>query len=40
MSSSRAFFFSTKTRQGRALLQSEHNATLVIDLLRSYVAAR
>src|ERR1039458_3215067 len=30
----------TKTSQGRALLQPERNATLMIDVLRSYVAAR
>ncbi len=40
LSSSRTFFVSTKTCQGRALLQSERNATLMIDVLRSYVAAR
>ena len=34
------FFATTKTSQGRALLQSERNATLLIDVLRSYVAAR
>jgi putative transposase len=36
---SRTFFVTTKTRMGRALLQSERNATLLIDVLRSYVAA-
>ncbi len=40
VNSSRTFFVSTKTCQGRTLLQSEHNATLMIDLLRSYAAAR
>src|ERR1035438_1236180 len=30
----------TNTSQGRALLQSERNATLMIDVLRSYLAAR
>src|SRR6516164_5561335 len=40
MSSSRTFFVTTKTSMGRALLQSERNATLFIDVLRSYVAAR
>src|SRR5271166_3858970 len=36
---SRTFFVTTKTSMGRALLQSERNATLFIDVLRSYVAA-
>ncbi len=36
---SRTFFVTTKTSMGRALLQSERNATLLIDLLRAYVAA-
>jgi putative transposase len=40
LSPSRMFFVSTKTSMGRALLQSERNATLLIDVLRSYVAAR
>src|ERR1035441_5139584 len=40
LSSARTFFATTKTSQGRALLQSERNATLMIDVLRSYVAAR
>jgi putative transposase len=40
LSSSRTFFVSTKTSMGRALLQSERNATLLIDVLRSYVAER
>ena len=35
----RTFFATTKTSQGRALLQSERNATLMIDVLGSYVAA-
>jgi putative transposase len=39
-SPSRTFFVSTKTSMGRAVLQSERNATLLIDVLRSYVAAR
>jgi len=39
LSSSRAFFATTKTHVGRRLLQSERNATLLIDVLRSYVAA-
>ena len=37
LSSSRTFFVTTKTSQGRALLQSERNAMLFIDVLRSYV---
>jgi putative transposase len=37
---SRTFFATTKTSMGRALLQSERNATLLIDVLRSYVKAR
>ena len=39
MSSARTFFATTKTSQGRPLLQSERNAILMIDVLRSYVAA-
>jgi putative transposase len=35
----RTFFATTKTHAGRRLLQSERNATLLIDVLRSYVAA-
>ena len=38
-SSARTFFVTTKTSQGRLLLQSERNATLPIDVLRSYVRA-
>ena len=38
MSSARTFFATTKTSQGLPLLQSERNATLMIDVLRSYVA--
>ncbi len=37
--SSRTFFATTKTHAGRRLLQSERNATLLIDVLRSYMAA-
>jgi len=37
---SRTFFVTTKTSMGRALLQSERNATLFIEVLRSYVAAK
>ena len=40
LSSSRTFFVTTKTSIGRALLQSERNATLFIDVLRSCVTAR
>src|SRR6201994_4119910 len=36
---SRTFFVTTKTSMGRALLQSEHSATLFIDVLRSNAAA-
>ena len=39
LSSARTFFVTTKTSQGRLLLQSERNATLPIDVLRSYVRA-
>jgi putative transposase len=39
LSSSRAFFVTTKTSMRRALLQSERNATLFIEVLRSYVRA-
>ena len=35
----RTFFATTKTFEGRALLQSERNAALMIHVLRSYVAA-
>jgi len=38
--SSRTFFATTRTSEGRNLLQSERNATLPIDVLRSYVRAR
>jgi len=37
---SRIFFATTKTSMGRCLLQSERNATLLIDVLRSLVAER
>jgi putative transposase len=40
LSSSRTFFVTTKTSAGRALLQSERNATLLIEVLRSYAAAK
>jgi putative transposase len=35
----RTFFVSSKTFQGKALLQSERSALLFIDTLRSYVQA-
>ena len=37
---SRTFFVTTKTSMGRALLQSDRNAMLFIDVLRSYVASK
>jgi putative transposase len=40
LSSSRTFFATTRTSMGRRLLQSERNATLLIDVMRSYVAER
>jgi putative transposase len=40
LDSTRTFFATTKTHAGRRLLQSDRNATLLIDVLRSYVAAR
>jgi putative transposase len=39
LSTLRTFFVSSKTSMGQALLQSERNAGLFIDVLRSYVAA-
>ena len=39
LSNSRVFFATTKTSMGRRLLQSERSATLLIDVLRSNVAA-
>jgi putative transposase len=36
----RTFFTTTKTSMGRSLLQSERNAALLIDVLRSLVAER
>jgi REP-associated tyrosine transposase len=39
-SSARTFFVTTKTSMGSPLLQSERNATLFIDVLRSYATAR
>lgn len=40
LSTARTFFATTKTYGGRCLLQSDRNATLLIEILRSYVAAR
>jgi putative transposase len=40
LSFSRVFFVTTKTNMGKRLFQSERNAMLLIDVLRSYVAAR
>ncbi|MFY9747227.1 MAG: transposase [Acidobacteriaceae bacterium] len=37
---SRTFFATTKTHAGIALLQSDRNATLLIDVLRTCVAAK
>src|ERR1700728_886994 len=39
LSSLRTFFATTKTYAGQRLLQSERNATLLIDVIRSYMAA-
>jgi len=36
----RTFFVSSKAVQGRALLQSDRHAMLLIDTMRSYVNAR
>jgi putative transposase len=38
LSSSRIFFATTKTSMGQRLLQSERNAMLLVDVLRSCVA--
>src|ERR1700761_2526882 len=38
LSTSRTFFVTSKTFSGCALLQSERNATLLIDVMRSYNA--
>jgi putative transposase len=40
LSSSRTFFATTKTSMGKRLLQSERNAMLLVDVLRSCVAER
>lgn len=39
LSPSRTFFATAKTSMGQGLLQSERNASLLIDVLRVYVAA-
>ena len=39
LSSARVFFATTKTSMVRRILQSERNATLLIEVLRSNVAA-
>lgn len=40
VSGARTFFATAKTSYGHPLLQSERNASLIIDVLRSYVTAR
>jgi putative transposase len=40
LSPSRIFFATTKTSMGRRLLQSDRNANLLIDVLRSLIAER
>ena len=40
LSTARTFFATTKTYGGRRLLQSDRNSTLLIEILRSFVAAR
>lgn len=40
LAASRTFFVTTKTSMGRALLQSERNAILLIDVMRSCVRER
>jgi putative transposase len=40
LSLSRVFFTTTKTSMGKRLFQSERNAMLLVDVLRSYVVAR
>src|SRR5450432_2815019 len=37
LSPSRTFFVTTRTSMGKALLQSDRNATLLIDVLRFHV---
>jgi len=38
LSNSRTFFVTSKTVSGRALLQTQRNAMLLIDVMRSYTA--
>jgi putative transposase len=40
LSTARTFFATTKTYGGRRLLETDRNATLLVDVLRSCVAAR
>jgi putative transposase len=40
LSPARTFFATTNTSMGRRLLQSERNAVLLVDVLRSHLAAR
>jgi putative transposase len=40
LSSERVFFATTKTSAARRILQSDRNAMLMIEVLRSHVAAR
>jgi len=40
LSSERTFFVTTKMSMGRALLQSERNAILLLDVLRQGMAAQ
>jgi putative transposase len=40
LSSERVFFATTKTSAARRILQSDRNAMLLIEVLRSHVAAR
>ncbi len=40
LSPARTFFVTTKTSMGRRLLQSERNAMLFVDVLRTYAAAK
>jgi len=40
LSPNRTFFVTTKTSMGRRLLQSERNAMLLIDILRTYAKAK
>ncbi|MGA2350148.1 MAG: transposase [Terracidiphilus sp.] len=40
LSTSRTFFATTKTSMGKRLLQSERNAILLVDVLRSCVSER